>query len=100
MKITSTDELISYLKKNKDLFKEVYGVNKMGVFGSFARGESGVSSDIDILIDMDKKMKNLHNFMELKRRLERETSRKIDLGFEKSLKPFVRRRIKDRIIYV
>lgn len=100
MEISSTDELIAYLKKNKDLFSRVYGVTRIGVFGSFASGKSSSSSDIDIVIDMARERKTLQNFMELKRLLERETARKVDLGFESSLKPVVKENIRDQIIYV
>jgi predicted nucleotidyltransferase len=36
----------------------------------------------------------------LRRLLERELSRKVDIGFERSLKPIVRERIKGKVIYV
>lgn len=100
MKISSREGLISYLQKNKPIFKKEYGVNRIGIFGSFVQGKANRSSDIDIVIEMDREKKSLHNFMQLKRLLEQQTERKIDLGFEKSLKPIVRKSLKNQISYV
>ena len=100
MKALSTVEIIDYLKKNKELFYKRFGVTHIGVFGSFARGEQTPSSDIDMVVDMEKDRKNIHNFMQLKRLLESELKCKIDLGFEHVLKPIIKEKIKDQIIYV
>jgi hypothetical protein len=72
----------------------------MGILGSFVQGEQTRSSDIDVVVEIEKDRKNIHTFMQLKRLLEKELSRKIDLGFEHSLKPIVREKIKEQIIYV
>jgi len=100
MEISSANEVIAYLKKNRKFFHEMFGVTRIGIFGSFVRGEQTSSSDIDIVVEMEKGKKNLHNFLQLKRLLEKETARKIDLGLEHSLKPAIRDKIKEQIIYV
>ena len=64
------------------------------------RGDQTPSSDIDIVIEMEKNKKNIHSFLQLKRYLEKEINRKVDLGFEKSLKPAIKDKIKGQIIYV
>lgn len=43
---------------------------------------------------MEKGKKNLHNFLQLKRVLEDEFNRSVDLGFEHTLKPVVREKLK------
>ena len=63
MPISSAEEMIAYLKKNKELLYKRFGVTRMGIFGSFARGEQNLSSDIDIVIEMEKDKKNLHRFL-------------------------------------
>jgi predicted nucleotidyltransferase len=57
-------------------------------------------SNIDIIVEIEKGRKSIHNFLQLKRFLEKELEKKIDLGFEHSLKPIVRDKIKEQIIYV
>jgi hypothetical protein len=44
-------------------------------------------SDIDIVIDMEKNKKNLHNFLALKRLIETDFDRSVDLGLHHTLKP-------------
>jgi len=72
----------------------------MGVFGSFAQGGQNPKSDIDLVVEFEKSRKNIHTFLQLRRLLEKELARKVDLGFERSLKPIVRERIKGKLIYV
>ena len=100
MEISSIEEIVAYLKNNKSFFYERFGVTRMGIFGSFARGEQTFSSDIDMVIEIEKSRKNIHSFLQIKRFLEKELVRKIDLGFEHSLKPVIREKIKGQIIYV
>ena len=100
MEISSRQEMVAYLKNNKRLFYEKFGVTRMGIFGSFVREEQTCSSDIDMVVEIEKDRKNIHSFLPLKRFLEKELARTIDLGFEHSLKPAVREKIKGQIIYV
>jgi hypothetical protein len=100
MEISSRQEMVAYLKNNKRLFYEKFGVTRMGIFGSFVREEQTCSSDIDMVVEIEKDRKNIHSFLQLKRFLEKELARTIDLGFEHSLKPVVREKIKGQIIYV
>jgi len=37
MKKTSADEIISFLKLNRELLNKSFGVIRIGIFGSFAR---------------------------------------------------------------
>lgn len=99
MKNYSADEIIAYLKKNKSLFYERFGITRIGIFGSFARSEQTLSSDIDVVIEIEKDKKNIHNFLKIKRFLEEELGKKIDLGFEHSLKPIIREKVRKQIIY-
>lgn len=79
--------LIAILKKHDDTIKRKYGVKKIGVFGSFARGEEKENSDIDVLVDFKEGAKTFDNFMELKFFLEDLFGRKIDLVTVKALRP-------------
>ncbi len=100
MKISSIDQIVEYLKKNKRFLYDRFGVTRMGIFGSFVRGDQVASSDIDMIVDIEKARKNIHSLLQLKRYLEKELEKKIDLGFEHSLKPILRDKIKKQVIYV
>ncbi len=47
----SQKEIIDYLKRHKEEFEKKYDISKMALFGSYARGENRVDSDIDIAIE-------------------------------------------------
>ncbi|MBF0473721.1 MAG: nucleotidyltransferase domain-containing protein [Nitrospirae bacterium] len=98
MEILSIEDILLYLRNNKRFFYEDFGVTRMGIFGSFTRGQQTLSSDIDMVIEIEPK--NIHSFMKFKRFLEKELSSKIDMGFEHSLKPIIKDKIKGQIIYV
>ena len=100
MEISSIDQIVEYLKKNKSFLYDRFGVTRMGIFGSFARGDQVASSDIDMIVDIEKTRKNIHSLLQLKRYLEKELEKKIDLGFEHSLKPILSDKIKKQVIYV
>jgi hypothetical protein len=100
MEISSIEDILGYLRNNKKFFYEAFGVTRMGIFGSFTREQQSSSSDIDMVIEIEQRRKDIHIFLELKRFLEKELSRKIDMGFEHSLKPIIRERIKGQIKYV
>ena len=99
MGISSIEEIVTYLRNNKGFFYDKFGVTRIGIFGSFTRDEQTRSSDIDMVVEIEDRRKNIHSFLQLKRFLEKELARKIDLGFEHSLKPIVREKIRGQIIY-
>jgi len=93
------DDIINFIKNNKKFLKEQYGVEKIGIFGSFVKNNINDDSDIDIAIEMAKESKTLHNFLELKRYLEKNLQREVDLGIESNLKQAVKKEIQSEIIY-
>ena len=95
-----TEEIVEYLRTNKKALRDNFGVTRLGLFGSFVSHTQRISSDIDLVVEFEKGRKNIHAFLQLKRFLEKEFARKVDMGFEHSLKPLVRENIKGRILYV
>jgi hypothetical protein len=100
MEISTISEIVAYLRENKVFLRDRFGVTRIGVFGSFAQGGQTIRSDIDLLVEFEKSKKSIHTFLQLRRLLEKELSRKVDLGIEHSLKPIVRENIKGKIIWV
>jgi len=47
------DDILTFLKANKANLQKA-GIEKVGLFGSFARGDFGENSDIDIVVLADK----------------------------------------------
>ena len=48
----SAESILDILRQNRDTLKNM-GVNKIGLFGSYVRGEQHPGSDIDLLFSMD-----------------------------------------------
>lgn len=46
------ESILEYLRNHKEELKERYGVERMALFGSFARGEAKEGSDVDIAVSM------------------------------------------------
>lgn len=69
-----------------------YGVVKAGIFGSYARGEQKKSSDIDMLVKINKDI-SLLKFVSLKQELEDILDSKVDLVEYETLKPLIRKQI-------
>lgn len=53
MKYT-TQQVIDFLSSQKPVFEKEYHIRKIGIFGSYARGEAGDDSDIDIVVELEK----------------------------------------------
>ena len=71
------DEIINFLKSNKEFLKENMGVTSIALFGSYAKGTANEQSDVDILVEL-KEAK--HEWMyKLQVYLEQNLNHKIDL---------------------
>jgi hypothetical protein len=64
-------------------------VQKLSVFGSFARGEDRVDSDIDLIVEFSEP-KGLFALVELENRLSDFFGRKVDLLTQRSVSPYMR----------
>ncbi|MGE4509842.1 MAG: nucleotidyltransferase family protein [Sulfurimonadaceae bacterium] len=95
------EEIITFLKRQQPYFYENFGVKFVGLFGSFARDEQKVQSDIDILYDVEKNRKlSIFKYLELAKKLEDSFHTKIDLVRVDTLKPQIKKYVDKDIIYV
>ena len=95
----SHKDILNFLRNEKAFLRNEFGVINIGLFGSYAKGTPRSDSDIDMVVEIERSKKNIHSFMKLKRFLEKELSSKVDLGFENTLKPIIKEKIKGEIIY-
>ena len=61
------------------------GVSSLSVFGSFARGEQGPDSDVDVLVEFCEGAKSFDRFMSLAFLLEDTLGRTVELVTPRSL---------------
>ncbi len=95
------DNIILYIKNNKETLTRKYHLSKIGFFGSFARNDINEDSDIDIIVEFDN---NTDNIYEIKNQLadlfKNEFHRNIDIAREKYLKPRIKEHILKETMYV
>ena len=96
----SLETIRKFLGENKARIHQKFGVTKMGIFGSFLRGNEKATSDIDILIDFEEDKVTFKNYMGLKFFLEDIFDRKVDLVIIEDIKPLMKESILREAVYV
>jgi predicted nucleotidyltransferase len=71
------DEIVHLLQSEQTRLATEFGVSKVGLFGSFAKGQAGQASDIDLLVEFDRPIG--FRFLELVDYLEAVLGRKVDV---------------------
>ena len=97
-KIVTKESIIEFLKQNKDYLEKKYHIKKIGLFGSYARDEAREDSDIDFVIETEKK--SFRNRINLKYELEDIFKKRVDVGYISSLRSFVKKYVDRDVIYV
>jgi hypothetical protein len=91
-------QVLMALSSHKEALSSKYGVTRIGVFGSTARGEASDHSDIDIVVEMPP---DLFQMVHMKDELEALLVGQVDLiRYHKYLNPLLRKRIDRDAIYV
>jgi uncharacterized protein len=97
MKPTLTrDGILKALSEHEDLLKR-YSVKRIGLFGSYARGEQKRGSDVDFLVDFEQP--TYDNFIDLNFSLERLFRRKVGLVTSRSLSPRVKPYVENEVAW-
>jgi len=85
-------ESIQGIKEKIAPILQQYGITKAAIFGSFAKGEAKISSDVDILVEIKSDM-SLLDFIGIKIKLEEALKMKVDLVEYDTIKPIIKERI-------
>jgi len=78
------EDILRVLGEKREIIRG-YGVRRLGLFGSCARGDTTDSSDLDFLVDFDHK--SFDGYMDLKAFLEELFGCEVDLVLTHALKP-------------
>jgi predicted nucleotidyltransferase len=97
--LSELEMFLTSLRDNKPLLQEQYGVNTLGVFGSFVRGDQDKNSDVDILVEFNEPI-GLLKFVALKYQLCEILGKDVDLVLKTVLKPKIGERILEEVIYI
>ncbi|MEM9857115.1 MAG: nucleotidyltransferase family protein [Bacteroidota bacterium] len=91
-------KLEEIIRSAKPTLQRDYGIEKIGYFGSFARGDFDADSDIDILVSFSRKVG--WKFFDLKDYLESILGRTVDLVTERSIKKRWKESILKQVRYI
>lgn len=92
MSASTSQEVLMKLKALGPAITARYKVKKIGVFGSFVRGEQNANSDIDILVEFEKEA-DLFDLMGVSLMLEEELQRKVDVIPQRALRKEFRKTV-------
>ena len=87
-------EILKILREHNDILRK-YRVKRIGLFGSYVRGEQKKGSDIDFLVEFE--VPNFDNFMDLTFYLEDLFGTKVELITNGSLSPYIQPYIEKEI---
>ena len=79
--------IFAILGEHSDTLRKL-SVKKIGLFGSYVRGEQKKRSDIDFVVQFENP--TFDNFMDLVFSLEKSLGRRVDIVTEGSLSPYIR----------
>lgn len=91
-------EINDILAEYKEKIREKYGVVILGVFGSYARGEAKETSDVDILVEIERPIGL--KFFELWDELEEMLGCKVDLVRAKLLRSEIKEDILKEVVKI
>jgi len=91
------EEVVKVLQENQSALRG-FGVQRLGLFGSVARGEDNADSDLDFLVEL--RRNTFDAYMDLKFFLENLFRCSVDLVLAGSVKPMLRDRILREVVNV
>lgn len=92
-------EILEILKRYKNENAEKYGINNLGIFGSFTRDMGKDESDVDIIIETTEP--DLFRLVHIKDELEKLLHKTVDIVRNREkMNPYLKKHIEKDSIYV
>ena len=96
----TVEEIREKLEALKPALREEFGVESIGVFGSYSRGEQTKKSGVDVLVVFSEDARvGFFKFLELEEILTKRLGVKVDLVTENALKPMLKDRVLKETVY-
>ena len=98
--MTTKENILLTLKQYKPELSQ-FGVQNIGLFGSYLRNEQSAKSDIDLLIDFEPEKENFDNYMAVYDICETAfKNEKIEIVTKNGLSQYIGPRILKEVMYV
>ncbi len=99
MAVQTKEHVLSLIRGHQDQIRS-RGVRRLGLFGSFVRGQASEDSDIDILVEFETGHKTFDSFIDVALFLEELFGRRVELVTPEALSPYIGPRILQEVEYV
>jgi len=97
--LLTRETILDELKRLKPELGRHFGVLRIGLFGSFVRGDARADSDIDVVIELSEP--DIFTLVHVKETLEKDFNRKVDvIPFGPLMNSYLKNRILSEAVYV
>ena len=92
-------KLLELLRQYRERNSAQYGINRIGIFGSYARGNAIGKSDVDVVVEMNNP--DIFAMVHIKEELEKLLNAKVDvIRNRQKMNPYLKKHIEKEAIYV
>ncbi|MBC7225628.1 MAG: nucleotidyltransferase family protein [Thermoflexales bacterium] len=93
------DEVLRVLAQFRDQRAQKFGITRIGIFGSWARGEATDESDVDVVVELERP--DLLLLVGIKQELEELLQRPVDVvRYRERMNPLLKKRIDQEAVCV
>jgi len=90
------EEILRLVAENRDALRAC-GARRLALFGSAVRGEAGEDSDVDFVVELERK--TFDSYMDVKELLEHLLGCRVDLVLADAIKPRLRASIERELVH-
>src|SRR2546423_1287675 len=94
--VSSREDILDQLRRLKPSLQQEFPLQRLALFGSWARNQQSESSDVDILVEVDPSIGL--RFVTLAERLEQAVGRRADVVSRRAIKPSLWIKIEPELI--
>lgn len=93
------EEVLRVLRELKPALQAKYGLERIGLFGSLARGDDRPDSDVDVVVELP--ITSLRSYFDLLEEIEHAFAGHVDIvRLSPSVRPVLRSKIQTQAVYV
>ena len=95
----SIEEVKEILKMHKSELRQKFAVKKIGIFGSYVRGEQRGRSDVDVLVEFNE-LPDVFLMIDLEDYIKNLLKTKVDLVRKNAIRPELKDIISTEVVYI